>query len=272
MRGELRMNSEIRTAHKWYWWLWLSPLLTIPTLGLLIMLSWLFCNEFWSGCYHPRNDLITGMVAVFGSALWHLILLVPALNQQSAFVRWHGRQALLLAGIRTVVPAAFVLFHFGIVEDSEGVLWVIPIMIAFWFFGALWGQRQAARGDCWLMRWAGKGAGLPLMDEAVTSAATQNLNPKNQDVEDGDFTHDPSPGPRSGSRREEAVQVVHTLPISGIAPEVKERVVPELKQIHRADENLAVDELVAIFRFSPDPEERRLALAKLERLGLVKTL
>jgi hypothetical protein len=266
------MNSEIRTAHKWYRWLWLSPLLTIPTLVLLTMLSWLFCNEFWSGCYHPRNDLITGMVALFGSALWHLILLVPALNQQSAFVRWHGRQALLLAGIRTVLPALFVLFHFGVVEDSEGVLWAIPILIAFWFFGTLWGQRQAARGDCWLMRWAGEGAGLSLVDEKATSATTQGLDSENQDLKDGDPIHDHSPGPHSGDSRDRTVEVVQTLPISGSAPEVKERVTTASHQIHRADENLAVDELVAIFRFSPDLEERRLALAKLERLGMVRTL
>ncbi len=30
-----------------------------------------------------------------------------------------------------------------------------------WFFGTLWAQRQAARGDCSLMRWTGNADLLP---------------------------------------------------------------------------------------------------------------
>jgi len=167
------MNPEVLTAKKWYRWLWLSPLLTIPT--------FVFCFVFFT---EPVLDLIcernsrncdyylTGsVIAILGSALWHLILLVPALNKQSEFVRWHGRQALLLAGIRTAIPVAFMI-RAHIVDPWNvlcGLLSSIPVLIAIWLFGTLWGQWQAARGDCALMRWTGHGAGLPVFAGQLSS-------------------------------------------------------------------------------------------------------
>jgi hypothetical protein len=107
------------------------------------------------------------MVAVLGSALWHLVLLRPASNKDSQFVRWHGRQALLLAGVRTAVPLLFVLV-FG---NTYVMLLSIPILIPVWFFGTLWGQLQAARGDCSLMRWFGHALALPSL-ETTTEGTT----------------------------------------------------------------------------------------------------
>jgi hypothetical protein len=104
---------------------------------------------------------VPALIAVLGSALWHLILLLPALNKESEFVRWHGRQALLLAGVRTVVPLVLGGV-FGFELDWWGgyyefrALSSVPILVLVWFFGTLWGQRQATRGDCSLMRWLGR--------------------------------------------------------------------------------------------------------------------
>jgi len=67
-------------------------------------------------------------------------------------VRWHGRQALLLAGVRTIVPLGFGL-AFG---DDYGALLFIPVQLVIWFGGTLWGQLQAARGKCSLARWFGQ--------------------------------------------------------------------------------------------------------------------
>lgn len=126
---------QIPEARKWYRWLWWSPLLTVPT--CIVVAIWTYFTYTWVG------------TPVLVSALWHLILLKPALDKDRPFVRWHGRQALLLAGIRTVIPLAIVLWE----EDVEAVLAAVPILIVVWLFGTIWGQRQAARGDCSVLRW-----------------------------------------------------------------------------------------------------------------------
>jgi tetratricopeptide (TPR) repeat protein len=105
----------------------------------------------WAGYVLPL------VILLLLSALWHLILLVPALNKTSDFIRWHGRQALMLAGIRTAVPVCMVL----LTGDEYGALYAIPILLIVWLFGTLWGQLQAARGNCSLMRWFGRGEALP---------------------------------------------------------------------------------------------------------------
>jgi hypothetical protein len=138
---------ETQTARNWYWWLWLSPLATLLTLAWLMTL-------------HPEGAI--NPLTILGSALPHLILLIPALKGKSAFVRWHGRQALLLAAARTVVPLAFVT-AFG----SEGLaLLAVPILFVIWAIGTLRGQLQAARGFCDLMRWFGHADAQPALKRA----------------------------------------------------------------------------------------------------------
>ena len=157
-------EMERQTARKWYRWLWFSPLLTIPTLLILFsatdsLIYDLVCPQGWQNCnydYGVRFRL-SATFAVLGSAMWHLVLLIPAQNKESEFARWHGRQAMILAGVRTAVPLAFiVIFGYGI-----STYLAIIILIPIWFFGTLWGQRQAARGDCSLMRWTGREEALP---------------------------------------------------------------------------------------------------------------
>ena len=156
-----------KRARNWYWWLWVSPLLTAPTLALLNGLA----TELLRALVGPSRSAIGEasdytietaaiLVAVLGSAAWHLILLVPARDKQYALVRWHGRQALLLAGVRTAVPAVLSLFIAG-----YGPLLAIPILLVVWFGGTLWGQLQAGRGKCSLMQMFGQKA-LPAHHEA----------------------------------------------------------------------------------------------------------
>lgn len=153
---------ERRTARNWYWWLWLSPLVTLPSsIAMLLILD--------IGNYYGDLGLDDEMilpVAALGAASCHLVLLFPALNRKSEFVRWHGRQALLLAGVRTAVPLVFGL-AFG--EEYE-VLLFIPVLIVIWFFGTLWAHQQAARGDCSLMRWFGRAEALPAPEPAEEPA------------------------------------------------------------------------------------------------------
>ena len=124
-------------ARKWYSWLWLSPIFTIPTLFVLAIVA--SFTDF-------RIATAIGI-----SALWHLILLIPALNRKRPFVRWHGRQAILLACVRTAIPLLFV----AVSGETFEALCAIPFLIVVWLLGTLWGQRQAACGDCSLLRWFG---------------------------------------------------------------------------------------------------------------------
>jgi hypothetical protein len=156
-------------AKKWYRWLWLSPLLTLPTLIILMWFQpwyvlpvpfyddWRFVMIFW----------------ILGSALWHLILLVPARDREAPFVRWHGRQALLLAGVRTAVPLALGMAYPWEIE----MLLAVPLLIVVWFAGTMWGQRQAARGDCSLMRWAGHDEELLALQRAEREAEPGEPDP-----------------------------------------------------------------------------------------------
>jgi hypothetical protein len=98
----------------------------------------------------------SALIAVLVSALPHLILLIPALAAKSAFVRWHGRQALLLAGVQTVVPLVF-----GLAFGDTALEYLFSVLLLVWLFGTLLGQQQAARGDCSLARWAGRADVLP---------------------------------------------------------------------------------------------------------------
>jgi len=150
-----------RKAARWYFWLWFSPLLTIPTLFILSFLTYnlilvLLCPGGYRNCDSTRLSKYALFVAILVSALWHLILLIPVLDKRNEFVRWHGRQALCLAGVRTAIPLIFVSL-FG--EDMLAP--VILFMIAFWLAGTLWGQFQARRGDCSLARWFGRTDLLP---------------------------------------------------------------------------------------------------------------
>jgi uncharacterized membrane protein len=148
---------EIKTARWWYRWLWMSPLLTIPTLLMIYFISLDFvyviaCPQGWQDCNYPVVDRISAILAVIISSLWHLLLLIPSLNKKNQFVRWHGRQAMILAGVRTIVPLVFV----SLIDDSITSLVFILVLIPIWFFGTYWGQHQAAHGDCSLMRWTGR--------------------------------------------------------------------------------------------------------------------
>jgi len=144
---------ERKQARKLYRWLWWSPLITVPTLAFLMIsdffwpVSGIVCRD----CSYASRYGFTIVISVILSSFWHLNLLIPALNKESEFVRWHSRQALILAGVRTVVPIFLVL----LVDDELGVLYSIPFLFLIWLIGNIWGQGQARKGDCSLMRWFG---------------------------------------------------------------------------------------------------------------------
>jgi hypothetical protein len=180
----IQPRPETRTAWNWYIWLWISPLFTVPTYFIL---------RGFQGDRSLSNALFYSLLATLGSALWHLILLYPAMKGRTDFIRWHGRQALLLAGARTAlvalllagaVTALVVLtLDYPAFEDVAWPTTIISYLLLFllWLAGNLWGQGQAERGDCALMRWTGHGAGLPIpVDQKAPSAQSAPLHAQSQ--------------------------------------------------------------------------------------------
>ena len=162
-------NPQITSAKNIYWWLWLSPLVV-----------------FWAGAivtgfasvFQPRSadtPLVNAMAAI-ARAMPHLWLLIPAIVAQSEFVRWHARQAILLVIPQTMIGLVSALAP-GLGLAISAAVGCLPAVI--WFIGTLWGHRQARRGDCALMRWAGRGASLPLpleIESAVQPAAANRAD------------------------------------------------------------------------------------------------
>jgi hypothetical protein len=271
------MNPEIRTAKNWYRWLWLSPFLTIPTLALIGVSVYgtgygLICSYGSRDCPYELVSLVSYVAAILGSAWWHLVLLIPATHRQSEFVRWHGRQALLLAGVRTAVPLAFVLFNF--VSGGYGFLSLYPILglIAVWLFGTSWGQGQAARGDCALMRWAGHGAGLPLPVKTATPASTPALTPIVDEKPEHRTAYYRGLSLQEQGQTDAAARLFRQLLVSDATPALKARAADQLKALGATASVAGAEVLVEIVRFGSDPEQRRAALAELERLGWVEAL
>jgi ABC-type multidrug transport system fused ATPase/permease subunit len=132
----MQKPSEERQAIRAYNWLRASPFLTIPTLLLIssLDLGESFCDNFLSACNYEFVSYINYTFGVLGSALWHAAILFQyANNKDSAFVRRHGQQALIYAGIRTAVPViAIVLDYFS---STSGALACVAILILMmlWF-------------------------------------------------------------------------------------------------------------------------------------------
>lgn len=151
----------LREGSRIYRWLWWSPILTVPTAAVLLF-------SFYPGYGYP----------ILISALWHALFLRKAfVGKHDPFVKWHARQALLLAGIRTLIAFAFVS------TDTFGWLFVL---IALWFFGNIWAGSMAKRGDCWL--WGMWNAGEFQEFEKATvkqiHAETPKKKPESTKIED----------------------------------------------------------------------------------------
>jgi len=145
----LLVKQKVESVYRWLKW---SPLLTVATLYIL-MFSFGFVYSF-------------PYVAVFGSALWHLVILGYA-RDPHPFVQWHGRQGLLLAGVRTLL--AFWAVGPWMDQEGEFFYWLF-FMGAIWFFGNRWGRNQVEKLDCWLMRKGGQAAALEAFARAYHSA------------------------------------------------------------------------------------------------------
>lgn len=146
--------EERKIARNWYFWLWFSPLVAFPT-STVLFLYLIFAGDNFplsilsnlilvAGHYLPLLNLI-----LIGPALLHLILLIPALDKKRPFVRWHARQAMLIVAVRT----CFIFIAVDALIESYWTIVFLFLPLAIWFFGTLWGQLEANRGRCTLMKW-----------------------------------------------------------------------------------------------------------------------
>lgn len=172
------MAVERKKAHDLYRWLWLSPLLTIPTLAFVFINSLgyeLVCKG--SGvCDWRLAETVSVVLAVLLSSLWHLVLLKPALVKDSPFLRWHALQGLCLAGLRTAVSlgVAFAVI-FG--DDMFLALVLVLLLVLIWFAGTYVGQKQAAQGQCWLAELAGRQDEVALYRELALMDQAEGAQP-----------------------------------------------------------------------------------------------
>jgi hypothetical protein len=133
MKNKNSEHREWKIAQNWYFWLWLAPVFYIPTAIFLgINLSLIGLSD---GAIHAWTLLL--------NAFWHLIFLIPMFSKRS-LVCCHGCQAALLVLIGTIKGAFLGMFI------SPQILF--PLLAAFWFFGTLLSQLEAARGKCTLRR------------------------------------------------------------------------------------------------------------------------
>jgi uncharacterized membrane protein len=255
-------SAQVRRAKGAYAWLWFSPFITLPTLGILwsitggAVAALQPAGDYYQPGYQPLA-VLPAVVAVLGSGLWHLLLLNWALDRRSEFARWHGRQALLLAGLRTAVALVVAIVS---TLGSIGLLTLVGVLglLALWLFGTLWGQSQAGAGECSLMRWAGHGASLPLHVTAQMHAEI-------------DATEWADTLLRQGHRAAAGLAFRKIL-VSDATPEVKSYAAGRLVMPGQPGSLFSADILVAMLRFSDDPGRRRAALDGLEQAGLVEDL
>ena len=149
--------SETQLAKGAYRWLRFSPILTVITYFILSAFNFgeRFCNLVYCG-YYKTDFYITAIIAILGSALWHLTLLQYVNNKKSEIVSWHGRQALVIAGLRTLIPISFLILDFILEAESIFYCLVIPVLILVWAIATPWGNKQVEHWECSLANWMGK--------------------------------------------------------------------------------------------------------------------
>ncbi|MDP1548063.1 MAG: hypothetical protein Q8L87_18790 [Anaerolineales bacterium] len=132
----MQKPSEERLARSAYSWLRVSPIVTVTTFFFIVGMGIgsTICSTPSLTCRGEIADSLNFIFGVLGSALWHLVLLQYVNNKDSAFVRKHGQQALIYAGIRTAVPLGAVILDFIAGASGAFACWSIPVLIILWFF------------------------------------------------------------------------------------------------------------------------------------------
>ena len=129
-------EKEKKSARGIYVWLLLSPVLTLPIFGILLL-----------NLDFPEADTNSRAFIAIVPSLVHL-LLVMGLTSKSAFVYRHTQQAILLIALR----AGLATLAISVEPYPIDGIWLFLIGNgSLWLLGSLWGLAQVSRGECWLM-------------------------------------------------------------------------------------------------------------------------
>ncbi|HET7145380.1 MAG TPA: hypothetical protein VFI68_15270, partial [Anaerolineales bacterium] len=202
----MQKRTEKQLAKGAYSWLRISPILTVGTFFFLLTAG------------------IDEGIAVLGSALWHLLLLQFINNRKSDFVRWHGLQAALIAGIRTLIPIAFLIIDSISRSGGYFFCWTIPVLIIVWAVATPWGNKQVEVGECTLARWMGNNVIPPLDDSDPNQLIPQNINFPYKEI-------------LAELMSDDAVTRISALMRLGSAAQLNNEILRELKIIASDDEN-----------------------------------
>lgn len=170
-------KREQELAKRVYKWLKSSPLFTVVTFFIIYYmgLSEIFCGSY--ACNYDTTQFIDAVFGVLGSALWHLTLLQYVNNKESDLVHWHGAQALLIAGVRTLIPLLSLVigFFLGSIDLSCSLSFIGLFII--WAIVPQWGNRQVERGECILAQHMGKTVNQSVSSDN-TQTQTEDLSPQ----------------------------------------------------------------------------------------------
>ena len=152
----MQRPSDKRLSKSAYDWLRVSPLATVTTYAFLSAadLGDGICNVI--PCSYRVDFYLSALIALLGSALWHLNLLKYINNKDSEFVRWHGLQAALIAGIRTLIPILFLIADFLFESGGYTFCISVPALLVVWMTATPWGNKQVDGDECKLATWLGE--------------------------------------------------------------------------------------------------------------------
>ena len=165
-------DNERKAARGIYTWLFFSPMLTIPTFIVVLLIL-----SYWESGTDVR--VLASMIPL----IFHLPLL-SGLTSKNAFLYRHTQQGILLIALR----AGMAILATSIGTYSVGGFWLFLLGNgSLWLFGSIWGWNQISRGECWWMKQKGEKliapesikAGSPEMDKELEDML-KSLNVKDK--------------------------------------------------------------------------------------------
>jgi len=128
-------QNEVQRARNGYIWSLVAPFMVLATTLVIASMnfSYSICVDDNIDCGWNDAKYLNYLIGLIPSVLWYVFLLPNAFHKESAFVRKHGRSALMLAGVIWGV-ALFILVITLIMPVSDDTLLktVFPTLFIIW--------------------------------------------------------------------------------------------------------------------------------------------
>lgn len=128
--------NEVVRARNGYLWLLVAPFLIIATTLIIASLN----LGYWVCVTDPIKCRMNGLKylnylsGLLPSALWYVFLLPNAFHKESAFIRKHGRRALIQAGIFLGVALLGMLLDWLALANGGVLNIAFGILVVIWLF------------------------------------------------------------------------------------------------------------------------------------------